>query len=143
MNPSPATSAPASGERKLRAQEVRRAAPQALLFVLGLVAGIGLVLARENWLPRLPPALAWVGAALLAAAVVGLNAIWIRRVDEVEISDQLWSSFVGLQVFTLTATCWELLAATGAAPPVHRYGLYLATFTAATAAYFWRRLRRT
>ena len=143
MNPSSSPSALASGERKLRAQEVRRAAPQALLFVLGLVAGIGLVLARENWLPRLPPALAWVGAALLAAAVVGLNAIWIRRVDEVEISDQLWSSFVGLQVFTLTATCWELLAGTGAAPPVHRYGLYLATFTAATAAYFWRRLRRT
>jgi drug/metabolite transporter (DMT)-like permease len=143
MNPSPETSAPANGERKLRAQEVRRATPQVLLVVLGLVAGIVLALSEENWLPRLPPALAWVGAALLAAAVVGLNAIWIRRVDEVEISDQLWSSFVGLQAFILTATCWELLAATGAATPVHRYGLYLATFTATCAAYFWRRLRRT
>lgn len=143
MNAVSSPPAPASGERKLRAQEVRRATPQVLLVVLGLVAGIGLVLARENWLPRLPPALAWVGAALLAAAVVGLNAIWIRRVDEVEISDQLWSSFVGLQAFTLTATCWELLAGTGAAPPVHRYGLYLAAFTATCAAYFWRRLRRT
>jgi drug/metabolite transporter (DMT)-like permease len=143
MNPSPETSAPANGERKLHAQEVRRATPQVLLVVLGLVAGIVLALSEENWLPRLPPALAWLGAALLAAAVVGLNAIWIRRVDEVEISDQLWSSFVGLQAFILTATCWELLAATGAAPPVHRYGLYLATFTATCAAYFWRRLRRT
>jgi drug/metabolite transporter (DMT)-like permease len=143
MNAVSSPPAPASGERKLRAQEVRRATPQVLLVVLGLVAGIVLALSEENWLPRLPPALAWVGAALLAAAVVGLNAIWIRRVDEVEISDQLWSSFVGLQAFILTATCWELLAATGAAPPVHRYGLYLATFTATCAAYFWRRLRRT
>ena len=143
MNAVSSPPAPASGERKLRAQEVRRATPQVLLVVLGLVAGIVLALSEENWLPRLPPALAWLGAALLAAAVVGLNAIWIRRVDEVEISDQLWSSFVGLQAFILTATCWELLAATGAAPPVHRYGLYLATFTATCAAYFWRRLRRT
>jgi drug/metabolite transporter (DMT)-like permease len=143
MNAVSSPPAPASGERKLRAQEVRRATPQVLLVVLGLVAGIVLALSEENWLPRLPPALAWVGATLLAAAVAGLNAIWIRRVDEVEISDQLWSSFVGLQAFILTATCWELLAATGAAPPVHRYGLYLATFTATCAAYFWRRLRRT
>ncbi len=143
MNPVSSPPAPASGERKLRAQEVRRATPQVLLVVLGLVAGIGLALSEENWLPQLPPTLAWLGAALLAAAVVGLNAIWIRRVDEVEISDQLWSSFVGLQAFILTATCWELLAATGAAPPVHRYGLYLATFSATCAAYFWRRLRRT
>ncbi len=142
MNPSSSPSALASGERKLRAQELRRAAPQALLFVLGLVAGIGLVLAEENWLPRLPPAIAWAGAGLMAAAVVALTAIWIRRVDEVEISDQLWSSFMGLQAFTLTATCWELLAAAGAAPPVHRYGIYLATFTATCAAYFWRWLRR-
>jgi len=142
MNPSPATSAPANGERKLHAQEVRRATPQVLLVVLGLVAGIVLALSEEKWLPRLPPALAWLGAALLAAAVVGLNAIWIRRVDEVEISDQLWSSFVGLQAFTLTATCWELLAAAGAAPPVNRYAVYFATGATMLAAYGWRRFRR-
>ncbi|MEY4087939.1 MAG: hypothetical protein RJB55_210, partial [Verrucomicrobiota bacterium] len=67
----------------------------------------------------------WIGVGLIAVAAGALTLVWLRRADEVEISDQLWSSFVGLQVFAIGAPCWELLTATGAVPPVNGRTVYL------------------
>ena len=84
-------------------------------FLLGL--GLGLSSAGDGRLPALPPAAVWIGVGLIAAAAGTLTLVWLRRADEVEISDQLWSGFVGLQVFAIGAPCWEMLAAAEAAPP--------------------------
>jgi hypothetical protein len=75
--------------------------------------------------------------------VVLATAFWLRRVDEVEIADQLWASFVGLNGFFITAICWEILAAANAAPPVHRSALYVGTAAVTAVTYFWRRFRRS
>jgi hypothetical protein len=144
MNPSPETSAPANGERKLRAQEVRRATPFVLMLLLGFAIGLGLGLsgAGEGRLTALPPTALWAGVGLIAVAAGALTVVWIRRMDEVEVADLLWSSFLGLQVFAIGAPCWELLAAAGAAPPVNRHAVYVGTFVVTALVHLWRRFRR-
>ena len=144
MNPASSHPEPASGERRLRAQERRRAIPIVLLLLLGFALGLGLGFsgARDGRLPALPPALVWIGVALIAVAAGILTLVWLRRVDEVETTDQLWSGFFALQVFAIGAPCWELLAAAGAAPPVNRHAVYVGTFVVMTLVYLWRRFRR-
>ena len=89
-----------------------------------------------------PPAALWAGVGLIAAAAGAVTVPWIRRMDEVEVADLLWSSFLGLQVFAIGAPCWELLAAAEAAPPVNRYVVYFTTTAVSLATYLWRRFRR-
>ena len=144
MNPVSSPTAPASGERKLRAQQRRRATPFVLMLLLGFALGLGLGLssAGDGRLPALPPAVVWIGVGLIAVGAGALTVVWIRRVDEVEVSDLLWSSFVGLQVFVIGAPCWELLTATGAVPPVNGRTVYLGTVAVTALVHLWRRLRR-
>ena len=144
MNPVSSPTAPASGERKLRARERRRFTLSVMLVLLGFLLGLGVGLgsARDGRLPALPPAVVWIGVGLIAVAAGALTVVWIRRVDEVEVSDLLWSSFVGLQVFAIGAPCWEMLAAAEAAPPVNRYVVYFTTTAVSLATYLWRRFRR-
>lgn len=144
MNPVSSPTAPASGERKLRAQERRRGTLFVLMVLLGFALGLslGLSSAGDGRLPALPPAMVWIGVGLIAVAAGALTLVWLRRADEVEISDQLWSGFVGLQVFLIGAPCWEMLAAAEAAPPVNRYVVYFTTTAVTLATYLWRRFRR-
>ena len=144
MNPVSSPTAPASGERKLRAQQRRRATPFVLMLLLGFALGLGLGLssAGDGRLPALPPAVVWIGVGLIAVAAGTLTVVSIRRADEVEISDQLWSGFVGLQVFAIGAPCWEMLAAEDAAPPVDRFAVYFTTTAVTLVTYLWRRFRR-
>jgi hypothetical protein len=144
MNPVSSPPAPANGERKLRAQERRRATPFVLMLLLGFVIGLGLGLsgAGEGRLTALPPAALWAGVGLIAVAAGALTVVWIRRMDEVEVADLLWSSFFGLQVFAIGAPCWELLAAAGAAPPVNGHAVYVGTFVVTALVHLWRRFRR-
>lgn len=144
MNPAPSHPVPASGEHKLRAQERRRFTPSVTLLLLGFLLGLGVGLgsARDSRLPALPPAAVWIGVGLIAVVAGTLTVVWIRRADEVEISDQLWSGFVGLQVFVIGAPCWELLAAAEAAPPVDRFAVYFTATAVTLVTYLWRRFRR-
>lgn len=145
MNPVSSPTAPASGERKLRAQERRHGTLYVLMLLLGFALGLslGLSSAGDGRLPALPPAAVWIGVGLIAVSAGALTVMWIRRVDEVEVSDLLWSSFVGLQVFAIGAPCWELLAATGVVPPVNGRAVYLGTVAVTALVHLWRRLRRT
>jgi len=145
MNPAPSHPLPASGEHKLRARERRRFTLSVTLLLLGFLLGLGVGLgsARDGRLPALPPAVVWIGVGLIAVAAGTLTVVGIRRADEVEISDQLWSGFVGLQVFAIGAPCWEMLAAAEVVPPVNRYVVYFTTIAVSLATYLWRRFRRT
>ena len=145
MNPAPSHPVPASGEHKLRARERRRFTLSVALVLLGFLLGLGVGLgsARDGRLPALPPAVVWIGVGLIAVAAGALTVVGIRRADEVEISDQLWSGFVGLQVFAIGAPCWEMLAAAEVVPPVNRYVVYFTTTAVSLATYLWRRFRRT
>ena len=145
MNPAPSHPVPASGEHKLRARERRRFTLSVMLLLLGFLLGLGVGLgsARDGRLPALPPAVVWIGVGLIAVAAGTLTVVSIRRADEVEISDQLWSGFVGLQVFAIGAPCWEMLAAAEVVPPVNRYVVYFTTTAVSLATYLWRRFRRT
>lgn len=108
MNPPPFPSAPASGERKLHAQEVRRATPSVVLLLLGFAHGLSG--AAEGWLSTLPPSVVWIGVCLIAVAAGALTLVWVRRADEVEVAEQLWSGFFALQVFAIGApagNCWR------------------------------------
>ena len=144
MNPVSSPTAPASGEHRLRARERRRFTLSVALLLLGFLLGLGVGLgsARDGRLPALPPAVVWIGVGLIAVAAGTLTVVSIRRADEVEISDQLWSGFVGLQVFAIGAPCWEMLAAEDAAPPVDRFAVYFTTTAVTLVTYLWRRFRR-
>ncbi len=86
----------------------------------------------------------WIGAA----AIIALTVCWgwatlrmLRRTDELDISDHLWSCTLAFCAFCLLVPAWVGLAYLNIAPAPGVWGLYLATMIIAYAGYFYRKFR--
>jgi high affinity sulfate transporter 1 len=84
----------------------------ATLLVSGV--GIGLLMAMHRWLPRLPSPLIWVGLAIAASALFGLEARGVALVGEVpsglpalafpdlSLAAELWPAALGIALMSFT-----------------------------------------
>jgi len=90
----------------------------------------------------LSPLLFWAGLALLAVGAVASSLWFMRRVDEVEVIDNLWASFVGVIAHILIAACWVAAAARGYAPAPDVLAVLMATVVVTFLAYIGLKLRR-
>ena len=82
--------------------------------LLVAAAGIGLLLAMHRWLPRLPAPLIWVGLAIAASALLGLEARGVALVGEVpsglpalafpdlSLAAALWPAALGIALMSFT-----------------------------------------
>ncbi len=130
-----------SGEARLhqRSRRIRNVWIAALS--VGFLGGMAFGLADGGALP-LSPALFWTLLALVAGGVVAVNVWFIRRVDELEVMDNLWASFVGVIAHILIGAGWVAAAARGYAPAPDVPAVLMATLVVTLLAYFGLKLRR-
>lgn len=86
------------------------------------------------------PAAIAIVAAYALAMVIG-TSLFVRVIDEVELLDNLWGSAAGFYAYVILFPAWWLLAATGVAPPVDHWLVFIASSLVATGIYGWRKWR--
>jgi hypothetical protein len=130
-----------SGEDRLRRRRRRILAVWIVTIGAGFLGGIALGLAAGGAL-SLSPLFFWAGLALLAVGAVASSLWFMRRVDEVEVIDNLWASFAGLLAHMLISAGWVAAAARGLAPAPDVLSVLLATLVITVIAYTGLKLRR-
>jgi drug/metabolite transporter (DMT)-like permease len=130
-----------SGEARLRQRSRRIRNVWIAALSVGFLGGMAFALADGGALP-LSPALFWTLLALVAGGVVAVNVWFIRRVDELEVMDNLWASFVGVIAHILIGAGWVAAAARGYAPAPDVLAVLMATLVVTLLAYFGLKLRR-
>ncbi|MEI7571863.1 MAG: hypothetical protein WCJ52_01930 [Phenylobacterium sp.] len=130
-----------SGEARLRQRSRRIRNVWIAALSVGFLGGMAFALADGGALP-LSPAIFWTLLALVAGGVVAVNVWFIRRVDELEVMDNLWASFVGVIAHILIGAGWVAVAARGYAPAPDVLAVLMATLVVTLLAYFGLKLRR-
>jgi hypothetical protein len=131
-----------SGEDRLhkRSQRIRSIwiATMGLAFMCGL--GFGVI----GWSTSIGMSslFFWGAMALFAAGMLATNVWFMRRVDEVEVQDNLWAAFAGFNVHALIAVGWAGAAARGLAPAPDVIGVFMGTLAVTLIAYLGLKLRR-
>lgn len=137
-----ATMVEGAGERKLRENRKRLMR----LIYGGLAVGLGSGVAigffsstarQEGW-PAWP---IWAALAVTLVALTWYTAVYLRRIDELDLLDNLWASFVGFNVLSGALLVWMVLHKDGQAPAPHALSLWGISLAAAGLAYGWRKLR--
>jgi hypothetical protein len=131
-----------SGEARLRqrSRRIRNIWIGALGFAF--IAGAGFGLAEGSGTLQLSPLVFWLFLAALAAGVVAVNVWFMRGVDEVEVMDNLWAGFAGLNAHIVIGAGWIAAASRGFAPAPNVPGVMAATLVVTLLAYGALKLRR-
>lgn len=104
-------------------------------FITGMLSGI---FDAESSLQAKPAwAIAFVGIAL--AAFVGLSVVFFRRVDELELADNLWGGLFGLYFYMAAQPTWYVLNRVDLVGPIEHWPLYFATCLVTFAVYLGRK----
>jgi hypothetical protein len=130
-----------SGEDRLRQRRRRIRAMQVGILGLGALFGIAFGLSEGGAL-RLSPLLWWTLVGLLAVGVVAANLWYMRRVDEVEVMDNLWAAFVGMNAHILIGAGWVAASARGMTPAPDVLSVLMATLIITLITYVGLKLRR-
>ena len=77
-----------------------------------------------------------------ALPVVAVNVWFMRGVDEVEVMDNLWAGFAGLNAHIVIGAGWIAAASRGFAPAPNVPGVMAATVVVTLLAYGALKLRR-
>lgn len=136
-----------SGERKLRENRKRfwRMVGWGLAggAAIGVVAGILAGFIRAHHGAGGAP-IGWLIWPVLAGALfffVRYSIVYFRRVDEVDLQDNLWSSLVALYGVIVALPLWSVLHEIGQAPRPDAWVLWHLALALALATYSWRKLR--
>jgi hypothetical protein len=87
------------------------------------------------------PLLVWPALGLTIAVFAWYSAVYFRRIDELDLQDNLWASLIGLYVYLVALPAWYFLHDLGQLPPINHWIIYMATVAAATIAYCVRKFR--
>jgi Na+-driven multidrug efflux pump len=112
-------------------------------FCIGLASGF-IAGFTEGWENAGGSAISWIVWPVLAIGIWGFVLFtrgYFRRVDELDVQDNLWASLIGLYFYLAALPCWMLLHKVGQLPPPDHWILWGATFLSACIAYGWRKLR--
>lgn len=87
-----------------------------------------------------------IAAALIAVALAVAGFVWFsigyyRRIDELDLADNLWAGFIALHVLLVAYPIWKMLELLRLAPPPSPDLLWLGTIGASFTAYGWRKWR--
>lgn len=141
MTSKPDDAASSSGEARLQSRRtafVRYVVLSiALAFVVGAVSGVSAFFVEEGAFP------AWLFIAAWLAAVVAM--IWFtrdyfRRIDELDLIDNLWASTIGLYVFVIAYSSWFVFDLAGLGSEPDSKTLFVIVLIATGIAYGLRKL---
>ena len=135
------------GERRLaeKRRKFRRLIVQGV--VVGMVGGIvvGFVGGfTKGWQDAGGGAIGWLLWPVLAVTIIVFARYcrdYFRRVDELDVQDNLWASLIGLYAFIVALPSWHALNLVGQLPPPDAYALWVIAIATAALAYAWRKLR--
>lgn len=130
-----------SGEARLKAKRFAffRYFGLAMLagFIGGMMSGVAAAMVEEGILP-IGVLIALWGATV--ALFVWFCRDYFRRVDELDLLDNLWASTIGLYGYVVVFGSWYLFHQVGIAPAPDQIAIMLATLAITTAAYIARKL---
>ncbi len=135
------------GERKLRDNRKRFHRLVWLGLGMGLVIGLvaGIVTGYTRAAQRAGDTglewLAWPVLIAAFAAFIWYTRHYFRKIDELDLLDNLWASTVGLYAFVMAYPAWALLHEIGQAGAPQITPLWWGSMAAAGVAYGWRKLR--
>ena len=135
-------SAALSGEARLRQRSRRIRTIWIRVCGLGFIAGLVFGVAGGSSTLHLSPIVFWLMVAASAAGLVAMNVWFMRSVDEVEVMDNLWAGFAGLNAHIVIGAGWTAAASRGFAPAPDVLGVMVATLVVTLLAYGALKLRR-
>jgi len=133
------TSPTLSGEARLSQRQKQFRTGLVATLVVGFFTGVAVALTQNA---IIPPMVFWAVLAVCAVGMIPANIRFLRIADEVEVADNLWSSYIALQVHVLFGGGWYLAAKQGLAPTPNVAAVLLATLAVGGLAYVALKLRR-
>ena len=106
-------------------------------FVAGMMSGVAAALVEDGILPTSVLIALW---AATVALFVWFCRDYFRRIDELDLLDNLWASTIGLYGYVVVFGTWYLFHQVGIAPEIDQIAVMLATLAITTAAYIARKL---
>ncbi len=135
------------GERKLRDSRKRFRKLVWMGLGIGVALGMtaGIVTGYSQAAQRAGDSgigwLAWPVLIISAAIFAWYSRTYFRRIDELDLLDNLWASLIGLYAFVMLFPALAMLHEIGQVGPPRVEPLWWATIAAAAIAYGWRKLR--
>lgn len=133
---------PSAGERRLIARRRNLWRFVGLGFAGAAVAGFALgvlgAAGEERWID---PRLLWPALALATVLWVWFTVGYFRRVDELDLADNLWAAMIAVYVYVPLFPSWALLHYAGQLPPVDGWAVWWTTMAVMTLTYLGRKLR--
>ena len=129
-----------SGEARLRTRRNAFLRYFALMllagFVAGMLSGVAAAMVEAGTLPQGVLIGLW---AITVALFAWFCRDYFRRIDELDLMDNLWASTIGLYGYLVVFASWYLFHDIGLAPPPDQVAVVLATLGITTAAYLARK----
>jgi hypothetical protein len=104
---------------------------------IGFVSGYTVDLVATG---TLPPFTVYAFLALGLAGFCWFSYDYFRRVDELDLADNLWASLFGLYFYICALPCWTFLYDAQLAPEPNNWAIYIATFAFTFIVYSIRKL---
>ena len=130
-----------TGEQRL---ERRRAAlwrfsliGMAVAAVLGFAGSFGMALVEKG---SLPASVVYLTTGVVLAFFLWFTVAYIRRVDELDLLDNLWAGLIGLYFYLVAFPIWNTLASFELSPPVDHWVIYFGTAIVMFLGYGARKL---
>ncbi len=129
------------GETRLRSRRAAFRRYIGLAFIAGAIGGFATgALGRMAAQDAVPAELLGGFWALIVVAGIWFTRDYFRRIDELDLLDNLWASTTALYAFFITAGSWYILHDTGLAPEPDFAATALFTFAVLIIAYAARKL---
>ncbi|MFN2100730.1 hypothetical protein [Altererythrobacter sp. MF3-039] len=87
-----------------------------------------------------PPWALVVFVALAVAGFVWFSWDYFRRVDELDVMDNLWAGMIGLYFYIVAFPVWHVFYDAGVLSQPHQWTLYLATLAVSMGTYLLRKI---
>lgn len=131
-----------SGEQRLKIRRNSLLRYCALAFLVAALIGAATGMAG-HWFAegRIPAWLLLVGTAVVVAGFVWFSMDYYRRVDELDLLDNLWANTIALYSYFIILACWYFFHHAGMVREPEHIPIAIATIVILFAAYGLRKLR--
>jgi len=130
-----------SGEQRLRSRHRKFYIYVGIAMLIGFAAGIGsgmvgAMVERDI----LPTWLLWIVWGVVTVAFAWFTRDYFRRIDELDLLDNLWASTIGIYVYVVVFGTWYFFSDLGVMGPMNHFWIFSITMVSVLVAYVARKL---
>lgn len=108
-----------------------------IAMVVGMVNGVGAIMVERG---QLTPWLLVAVGVLTLGGFTWFTRDYLRRIDELDLLDNLWACLIGFYCYIVALPSWYFLHDIGLVPEPDQYIIYAAILIVTTLAYLFRKL---